>query len=90
MSIWHLIILLIVVLAIFGTKKLRQMGPDLGHAVREFRNALHHDDDDSADAGTTQQDNSNASSTTSASTQKSTAQPAADSETSDTEHNPNG
>ncbi len=50
-SIWHWLILLIIVLALFGTKKLTKIGPDLGNAVREFKKALRGDDDDEADAG---------------------------------------
>ena len=37
MSIWHLIILLIVVVVIFGTGKLRNVGSDLGGAIRDFK-----------------------------------------------------
>lgn len=44
-SIWHWLILLVIVLALFGTTKLRKMGPDLGSAMREFKKALHGDDD---------------------------------------------
>ncbi|HEX7340574.1 MAG TPA: Sec-independent protein translocase subunit TatA [Rhodanobacteraceae bacterium] len=47
-SIWHWLILLVVVLAIFGTKKLTNIGPDLGNAMREFKKALHGDDKDAA------------------------------------------
>ncbi len=39
-SIWHWIIVLVVVLVIFGTKKLRNVGGDLGGAVRDFKKAL--------------------------------------------------
>ncbi|MDO1528980.1 Sec-independent protein translocase subunit TatA [Fulvimonas sp. R45] len=45
-SFWHWIILLVVVLLIFGTKKIRNLGPDLGNAVRGFKKAMHGDDDD--------------------------------------------
>ncbi|WP_266157439.1 Sec-independent protein translocase subunit TatA [Dyella silvatica] len=40
MSITHLIILLVVVVLIFGTKKLRNIGSDLGGAVRDFKKGL--------------------------------------------------
>lgn len=40
LSIWHWLILLVVVLLIFGTKKLRNMGSDLGHAVRGFKEGM--------------------------------------------------
>jgi sec-independent protein translocase protein TatA len=39
-SIWHWLIVLIVVLAIFGTKKLRNIGGDLGGAVKDFKNSM--------------------------------------------------
>ncbi|HET6631851.1 MAG TPA: Sec-independent protein translocase subunit TatA [Rhodanobacteraceae bacterium] len=39
-SIWHWIILLVIVLAVFGAGKLTRMGPDLGNAVRGFKKAL--------------------------------------------------
>ncbi len=37
---WQLLIILVIVLAIFGTKKLRSMGSDLGGAVKGFRSAM--------------------------------------------------
>ena len=37
MSIWHWLIVLVVVLLIFGTKKLRNIGQDLGGAVKGFK-----------------------------------------------------
>ena len=37
---WQLLIILLIVLAIFGTKKLRNMGSDLGGAVKGFRSAM--------------------------------------------------
>ena len=40
MSITHLLILLVVVVLIFGTKKLRNIGGDLGGAVKEFKKGL--------------------------------------------------
>ena len=40
MSITHLLILLVVVVLIFGTKKLRNIGGDLGGAVRDFKKGL--------------------------------------------------
>jgi len=40
MSIWHWLILLVVVLVIFGTKKLRNLGEDLGGAVKGFKQGM--------------------------------------------------
>jgi len=39
-SIWHWLIVLVIVLVIFGTKKLRNMGGDLGGAVKSFKDAV--------------------------------------------------
>mgnify|MGYP005810262269 FL=1 len=40
MNFWHLLILLLVVAMVFGTKKLRGLGSDLGEAVKGFRSAM--------------------------------------------------
>ncbi len=39
-SIWHWLIVLVIVLVIFGTKKLRNVGSDLGGAVKGFKDAM--------------------------------------------------
>ena len=39
-SIWQLLIVLVIVIAIFGTKRLRSLGSDLGSAVKGFRSAV--------------------------------------------------
>ncbi|MFA5242011.1 MAG: Sec-independent protein translocase subunit TatA [Sulfuricella sp.] len=39
-SIWHWLVVLVIVLLIFGTKKLRNMGGDLGGAVKNFKEAV--------------------------------------------------
>lgn len=39
-SIWHWLIVLLVVVMIFGTKKLRNMGSDLGGAVKGFKEGM--------------------------------------------------
>lgn len=46
MSIWHLIILLVVVVVVFGTGKLRNIGSDLGSALRDFKKGLGGDDEE--------------------------------------------
>lgn len=43
-SIWHWLIVLVVVLLIFGTKKLRNIGSDLGGAVKGFKEGVKDDD----------------------------------------------
>ncbi|MGA9665478.1 MAG: Sec-independent protein translocase subunit TatA [Gallionella sp.] len=45
LSIWHWLIVLLVVVLIFGTKKLRSIGSDLGGAVRGFKEGMRSDDD---------------------------------------------
>ncbi|EQD31788.1 Twin-arginine translocation protein TatA/E [mine drainage metagenome] len=40
LSIWHLLIIFAIVVVIFGTGRLRTIGPDLGKAIRSFREAL--------------------------------------------------
>jgi sec-independent protein translocase protein TatA len=40
LSIWHWLIVLLVVMIIFGTKKLRSIGADLGGAVRGFKEGM--------------------------------------------------
>ena len=47
-SIWHWLIVLVVVLLIFGTKKLRNMGTDLGGAVKGFKDGMKSEEDDEA------------------------------------------
>lgn len=42
-SIWHWLIVLLVVILIFGTKKLKNMGSDVGGAVKNFKDAMHDD-----------------------------------------------
>ncbi len=39
-SIWQLLIILVIIMLIFGTKKLRNMGGDLGGAVKGFKDAV--------------------------------------------------
>ena len=39
-SIWHWLIVLVIVMLVFGTKKLRNMGADLGGAVRGFKDGM--------------------------------------------------
>ncbi|MFY8275293.1 Sec-independent protein translocase subunit TatA [Pseudoalteromonas sp. SSDWG2] len=43
-SIWQLLIILAIIILIFGTKKLRNLGGDLGNAVKGFKNAVADDD----------------------------------------------
>jgi sec-independent protein translocase protein TatA len=49
-SIWHWLIVLVIVMLIFGTKKLRNMGADLGGAVRGFKDGMREGGDKAAEA----------------------------------------
>ena len=50
LSIWHWLIVLVIVMLIFGTKKLRNIGADLGGAVRGFKDGMREGSDGAADA----------------------------------------
>jgi len=39
-SVWQLLIILVIVVLIFGTKKLKNMGGDIGGAVKNFKSAM--------------------------------------------------
>lgn len=39
-SIWHWLLVLVIVVLIFGTKKLKTLGQDLGEAVKNFKNSV--------------------------------------------------
>ena len=53
LSIWHWIIVLVIVMLIFGTKKLRNIGSDLGGAVRGFKEGMKESGDKPAESGRT-------------------------------------
>jgi sec-independent protein translocase protein TatA len=40
MSIWHWLIVLVIIMLVFGTKKLRNIGTDLGGAVKGFKDGV--------------------------------------------------
>jgi sec-independent protein translocase protein TatA len=40
MSVWHWLIVLVIILLVFGTKKLRNIGSDLGGAVKGFKQGV--------------------------------------------------
>ena len=50
LSIWHWLIVLVIVMLIFGTKKLRNMGADLGGAVRGFKEGMREGSSEKSDA----------------------------------------
>ena len=61
-SIWHWLIVLVVVIVLFGTKKLRNAGQDLGEAVRGFKKGLSDGSSDSPKIGADASDSVNDSS----------------------------
>ena len=48
MSIWHWLIVLVVVMLVFGTKKIGNMGSDLGKAVKGFKDGVKGEDEKQA------------------------------------------
>lgn len=44
-GIWQLLIILVIVILLFGTKRLKGMGSDLGDAIKGFRKAIDSNDD---------------------------------------------
>ncbi|HET8869357.1 MAG TPA: Sec-independent protein translocase subunit TatA [Aquabacterium sp.] len=53
-SIWHWLIVLLIVVMVFGTKKLKNVGEDLGAAVKGFKDGMK-GEDSSSTANTQQQ-----------------------------------
>jgi sec-independent protein translocase protein TatA len=45
LSIWHWLIVLAIVALVFGTKRLRNIGEDVGAAIRSFRKGMQEGDD---------------------------------------------
>lgn len=43
LSLWHWLIVLVIVVVVFGTKRLRNVGQDLGEAVKGFKKGMHDD-----------------------------------------------
>jgi sec-independent protein translocase protein TatA len=48
-SIWHWLIVLVIIMLIFGTKKIRNIGADLGGAVRGFKEGMREGGDKAAE-----------------------------------------
>ena len=76
-SIWHWLIVLVVVVLIFGTKKLKNVGADLGSAVKGFK--------DGVKDGTSSADAAAAAAAAAAPAQQVTAQKVVDANTVDVE-----
>lgn len=66
-SIWQLLIILVIVVLIFGTKRLKSLGGDLGGAIKSFRQAVNDgdkkDDDTSGDGDSAHLDQEKTAST---------------------------
>jgi len=45
-SIWQLLIILAIVLVLFGAKRLKNLGPDLGSAIKGFRQSMREGEDE--------------------------------------------
>ena len=54
-SIWQLVIIAVIVVLLFGTKKLGSIGSDLGASIKGFKKAMN-DDDDSAKKTSAEED----------------------------------
>ena len=48
LSIWHWLIVLVIVMMVFGTKKLKNIGSDLGAAVKGFKDGMRDGESDPA------------------------------------------
>jgi sec-independent protein translocase protein TatA len=46
-SIWQLLIILVIVIVLFGTKRLGTIGADLGKAIKGFKSAMHEGEEES-------------------------------------------
>lgn len=49
-SIWHWLVVLAIVVLVFGTKKLRNLGSDLGNAVKGFKEGIKESEEDKVDS----------------------------------------
>jgi len=54
-GIWQLIIVLVIVLLLFGTKRLKNLGGDLGSAIKGFKGAVKESEEDKQESKTEQQ-----------------------------------
>ncbi len=77
-SIWQLLIVLLIVVLLFGTKKLKSLGEDLGGAVKGFKKGLGEDEevDDAQDPAALNQAKRDASGTDSTTQQRSDSEKA--------------
>ncbi|HEY4713418.1 MAG TPA: Sec-independent protein translocase subunit TatA [Aquirhabdus sp.] len=45
LSIWHILLFVVVIILVFGTAKLKNLGKDLGGAVKDFKDSVHDNDE---------------------------------------------
>lgn len=50
-GVWQLLIVLLIVVLLFGTKKLKNVGGDLGSALKSFRSAMHDEEANTSSKG---------------------------------------
>lgn len=48
-SIWQLVVLFLILLLLFGSKKIKSLGGDLGNSIKSFKNAMNEDKNISAE-----------------------------------------
>ncbi|SFM56556.1 twin-arginine translocase TatA/TatE family subunit [Halopseudomonas yangmingensis] len=48
-SLWQLLIILLIVILLFGSKRLKNLGSDVGEAIKGFRKSINTDEDKSLD-----------------------------------------
>lgn len=48
LSIWHILLMMIVIILVFGTSKLKNLGKDLGGAIKDFRSSVNEENDSSS------------------------------------------
>jgi sec-independent protein translocase protein TatA len=58
-SIWQLLIVLAIVLVLFGAKRLRNVGSDLGSAIKGFKQAVKEEEDKPAEASRLKSEDAN-------------------------------
>lgn len=69
-SIWQLLIILAIVVMLFGTKRLRSLGSDLGSMIKGFKNSMSSEEAEKAKEEAAKVEDKSAAGTTSASVQE--------------------
>jgi sec-independent protein translocase protein TatA len=74
-SIWQLLIVLLIVVVLFGTKKLRNIGSDLGGAIKNFRSSMREGEAENKEEQEGKNDKNDKNEPTSSTTAPNTASP---------------